>query len=741
MGIDSVNLSTRTGLGSIYNQWKYAINNKKTTDNFKTYLLSSQEHLNQLECLFTDYGHVDESYGDTFVKESIVELSDGRLLCMDPNEAKAYILDLNSVNSSSQQYNLTVIQPEDTSISFSEQITNLINKITTYLGADSITNTKDGTKIDSSLITGLLSGETKTNYCDEMGIVDTSETDNTYTSGALKLVSAKGITDITSDSDEYDYYKYALAAQGVEIESNGTVFVSGSTAFITNLNNTINDISKIINKGSTATDQDKLNLLQTIRKMSTIEYELLEKMNPGFTQALNTFIGDFQSRTYLDRNGNQSGMDTTISYETVMQEKLNGMGDWTTYLSASDRAIIDKYCNGQYYYNNSNGGKIVDITDKENEDILITKDNIKNYISKIIAKEGLDNSLSDKVTAATSITKTSTAYKSMETAISNTVTYGVSDSTIEGYKDDIAKLADKNNSEYSPDRVLEKFITISNLADGAEILARLLEDQDVVDDLKQACQDKGTLSILDRNGNKRSGELYDSTGAKGVMEYNVENILNHLECVTKSYYSNKLDSTSAVNSSRAIDAIEDGLYNSEVLSKDASDTKVASDATVALCVGGGVAATGGAAAMGIAIKAAGTKGVEVGGETITSFIGKNGAKGFFGKNAVKGLASGWTGFGQCLGVIGGAALGAMGGLFLANNDIQNSAEAFTGDDGQFRNGKANACKWTAGIAGTVVGGLAAAGIVGLVSFGGAIIGAAILGGIGLGIYQAIKNWA
>ena len=36
MGFDSVSLSTRTGLGSIYNQWKYAISNKKTTDNFKT---------------------------------------------------------------------------------------------------------------------------------------------------------------------------------------------------------------------------------------------------------------------------------------------------------------------------------------------------------------------------------------------------------------------------------------------------------------------------------------------------------------------------------------------------------------------------------------------------------------------------------------------------------------------------------------------------------------------------------
>ena len=226
------------------------------------------------------------------------------------------------------------------------------------------------------------------------------------------------------------------------------------------------------------------------------------------------------------------------------------------------------------------------------------------------------------------------------------------------------------------------------------------------------------------------------------MEYNVENILNHLEYVTKSYYSNKTDSTSAVNSSRAIDAIEDGLYNSEVLSQDAHDTKVASDATVALGVGGGVVAVGGAATMGIALKTSTEVTVGASKTVIKGFFSKSGNAGFFGgNNAVKGLASGWTGFGQCLGVIGGAALGAMGGLFLANNDIQNSAEAFTGDDGQFRNGKANACKWTAGIAGAAVGGLAAAEIVGLMSFGGAIIGAAIFGAVGFGIYQAIKNWA
>ena len=354
MGFDCVSLSTKSNLGEIYKQWKIARNNKRISSDFKTYLLSSQEHLNKLEGLFKDCGHIDGACGDTFVRESIVELKDGRLLCMDPNEAKAYILDLNEVSSSSEKYSLTVIETDDKSLSFAQQMSNLISKISLQLGSEGVTTTKDGKNIDSTFLTELLSGEARTQYYDELGIVDTSETDNTYTSGKLKLIAAKGITDITINEEEQDYYIKAFKAQGVEIEPNGTTFTSGSTAFISNLNNTINELSKYITKGSTATDQDKLNALQIVRKMSTFEYELLEKMNPGFTQAFNTFIGDFQSRTYADRNGNQTGSDTTINYQTVMQEKLQGMNSAISYLSSSDRTAIDKYI-GCYIDNN---GKI-----------------------------------------------------------------------------------------------------------------------------------------------------------------------------------------------------------------------------------------------------------------------------------------------------------------------------------------------------------------------------------------------
>ena len=725
MGFDSVSISTRTGLGSIYNQWKYAVNNKKTTDNFKTYLLSSQEHLNQLEGLFTDYGHVDGSYGDTFVRESIVELKDGRLLCMDPTEAQAYILDLNEVNSTSQKYNLTVIKPEDTSLSFAEQMTNLINKISTQLGADGVTTTKDGTKIDSTLLTGLLSGDAKTQYYDEMGIVDTSETDNIYTSGALKLVAAKGITDITTDDDQRDYYRKAFEAQGVTFEPDGTTFTSGSTAFISNLNNTINNLSKYINKGTTATDQDKLNALQIVRKMSTLEYELLEKMNPGFTQAFNTFIGDFQSRTYLDRNGNQTGNDTTISYQTVMQEKLQGMGDWTTYLNAEDRAKIDAW-----------------LKKEPNRTLKNFEENLHNNLEET----GIDQTKYNAALAACSSSASSIAYNAMYDAISQTVTLGVSDATIEAYKDDI-------NNATTPDEVLLAFLDASNTKDGAEITARILADSEMVGELKTACAEKGTLNIIDRRtGKTKTGPLYNSSGEiVEKAEYNVENILNHLEYLTKSYYRTKSDSTSSVNSSKASNAVGDAFYVAENGDKNKdgyqSNTKDAKNTETGMAVAGTVGGVAAVTSGGLLIGAAGMgKSSEL---ALTKFLytkgwgvattGNNFKAAAIGDKVVTNVGK-LASWGQGLGVAAGAAFGAMGGLWLANNDIQNDKEAFTKSDGTFNNAKADTCKWTAGLAGAGAGGFAAAALLGVTPVGLGVGIAAAIGVVGFGIYQAIKAW-
>lgn len=706
MGFDSVSLSTRTGLGSIYNQWKYAISNKKTTDNFKTYLLSSQEHLNQLEGLFTDYGHVDKSYGDTFVRESIVELKDGRLLCMDPNEAKAYILDLNDVNSSSEKYNLTVIKPEDESVSFAEQITNLISKITAQLGADGVTTTKDGTKIDSSMITGLLSGDTKTQYCDEMGVANTSETDNTYTSGALKLVAAKGITDITTSEDEIGYYSEAFKALGVEIEPDGTTFTSGGKSVISRLNLTIRDISKIIEKGTTATDQDKLNILEIVRKMTTLEYELLERFNPGFTQALNTFVGDFQSRTYKDKNGNQTGADETISYQTVMQEKLNDMSNARSYLSSSDQTAIDKYI-GLYV---DQGGNIYNEQNKDNSYTLITKSNVNQYIDHIITNiaskspavqvsvgDGVNNRLENAKNACESSSK-SKAYNAMYNAISQTVTLGVSERTIQGYIDDITKIDAKNR----PDELLTTFLDISNTKDGPEIIARLLENSSMVTKLKEACASKSDKpNILDsQTGKAKTGNLYNLDGQIDKREYNVNNILNHLEYLTKSYYATKSDSTSAVNSSKASNAVGDSRYVAkEGAADDITSASEANKTATKVVTGVGVASAGfGIAGLSTATHVASTA-------TTSEALGLTGkltaAKWkYFGKTILGGTKYSW---GSSLITAAGTLAGGALGFYIGNAVINNNLDKYQDSDGKFKAGKARWVKGLSAFSGAAAG--------------------------------------
>lgn len=685
MGFDSVSLSTRTGLGSIYTQWKWAVSNKKTTDNFKTYLLSSQEHLNKLEGLFTDYGHTNGSCGDTFVRESIVELKDGRLLCMDPNEAKAYILDLNNVNSSSEKYNLTVIKPEDESASFAEQLTNVMSKISTQLGADGITTTKDGTKIDSNLLSGLLSGDTKTQYCDEMGVVDTSSTDNTYTSGQLKLIAGKGITDITTDSNEFDYYREAFKAQGIEIEGNNTIFEKGSTTFISKLNNTINNLSKIINKGTTATDQDKLNALQIVRKMSTFEYELLEKMNPGFTQAFNTFIGDFQSRTYLDRNGNQTGADETISYQTVMQEKLNNFDYARSYLSADDRAIIDKTYIGKYV---DAKGKVSDNKSGGTEPYtLITQNNLDNYIDKIKDNEqdekfklssDLQTRYDSAKNAATQLRSSSKAFSAMRQAIEQTVTLGVSNYQIE--KDIAAIKAINGSNGDKPDEILLKFLEISqDSKNGAERIAKVLEDQDMVKILKDACAKKGTLNIY-RNGKVQTGELYNSQGQLDTRNYNVTNILNHLEYLTKSYYATKSDSVSAMNSTSATNAVDDAIYNASNGTEKGTNVQQSNVATTAQTIGYAATGVAGVGTTAIAVKAAATAKV---GEAATAAM-----------NVFKGVG------GIVTATIGGAALG----LQIGNSIVNHNQDKYIKPDGTFNKTKAAWVKGLTSISGACLGG-------------------------------------
>ncbi|UKI41649.1 MAG: hypothetical protein L6V95_00845 [Candidatus Melainabacteria bacterium] len=63
-----------------------------------------------------------------------------------------------------------------------------------------------------------------------------------------------------------------------------------------------------------------------------------------------------------------------------------------------------------------------------------------------------------------------------------------------------------------------------------------------------------------RTGKAKTGDLYNLDGQKDKREYNVNNILNHLEYITKSYYATKSDSTSEVNSSKASNTVGDSRH-------------------------------------------------------------------------------------------------------------------------------------------------------------------------------------
>lgn len=692
MNIDSVTLSTRKGLGSIYNKWRNEYINKRTNENFKTYVTKSNDNLYLLEELFTDYGHKIGAENDTFERSSMVELKNNKLLFMDPDEAKAYILDLSTVNLQSEEYELTVFEP-DKNLQSADQLSNVMDKVITFLGSDGVT--QDGTKIDRCVLADLKKNS------------DDITTDKTYTSGELNFVSYQGIRDVTSDSTEYDYYKNAFQAIGVDFEDGSdTAFASSNDSVLYSLNKRITILSNIMKKSTTATDDDKLTALQIVREMSSFEYELLEKVNTGFTQAFNTFIGDAKYSTYNDRNGNSSALSTTISYESVMQEKKEAMGTTIGFLSSSDRAIIDKYI-GSYVV----GDKLKKTLEKKQdsdeleEGTKITRDNINQYLSLIYKEisehcnnDGALNSSSPMTEDNTRLgkflknygnaknaanTKKAKSYSTMSSTISQTVTTGISQESINEY---IAKL--KTKSASSIDEYFRYLVTISNLQDGPEIISRIFENNKEMEDLLNGnCAAKGGMTVLNKKtGKTQTGALYNEAGqlVEGV-EYDATNIVTHLKAVSQKYYANKTDDTSAVNAANFNTTTEVSTYsakngNNDKNISDVESAKVAENTAWGIGVGGGAV---GLAASGItaAIKT-----------SWPAFIGLT----KIGGEVVVGGAIG-------LGVLG-VTVGTAIGLGISNTIIKNTAsEKYQHKDGTFNYGKANWVKVLSSVAGAAFG--------------------------------------
>lgn len=736
MNIDSVTLSTRKGLGSIYNKWRNEYINKRTNENFKTYVTKSNDNLFLLEELFTDYGHKSTTKNDTFERSSMVELKNNKLLFMDPDEAKAYILDLSKVDSNSEEYELTVFEP-DKNLQSADQLSNVMDKVITFLGSDGVT--QDGTKIDRCVLADLKKNSD-----------DITSTDKTYTSGELNFVSYQGIRDVTSDSNEYEYYRNAFKAIGVDFEEGSdepTTFASSNDSVLYSLNKRITILSNIMKKSTTATDDDKLTALQIVREMSSFEYELLEKVNTGFTQAFNTFIGDAKYSTYNDRNGNSSALSTTISYESVMQEKKEAMGTTIGFLSSSDRAIIDKYI-GSYVV----GENIKQKLGEKEEGTQITRDNINQYLDLI--KNNINGSVENFGTryeqaknAANA--KKAKSYSTMSSTISQTVTTGISQESINEY---INKLKTRS----SIDEYFRYLVTISNLQDGPEIISRIFENTEMVDLLNGNCAVKGSLSVLNKKtGKTQTGALYNKGGqlVEGV-EYNATNILDHLDAVSQKYYANKTDDTSAVNAANFNTTTEVSTYsakngnNTDGIKSNVESVSNTDQAAAITGAVGGVVGVGTIAAgihtynLAKVTETATTLGTnwmyKAGNWGLTRTISKVPLTDTAYSAASKVLKWGnWVKFG---GIAAGAILGASAGLALANNDIKNDKEAFTAKDGTFNSGKATACKWFAGGGLGLTGGLIGAAIVGVTPVGWGLFAAGVAGLATWGVYNICKKW-
>lgn len=726
MNIDSVTLSTRKGLGSIYNKWRNEYINKRTNENFKTYVTKSNDNLYLLEELFTDYGHKIGAENDTFERSSMVELKNNKLLFMDPDEAKAYILDLSTVNLQSEEYELTVFEP-DKNLQSADQLSNVMDKVITFLGSDGVT--QDGTKIDRCVLADLKKNSD-----------DITSTDKTYTSGELNFVSYQGIRDVTSDSTEYDYYKNAFQAIGVDFEDGSdTAFASSNDSVLYSLNKRITILSNIMKKSTTATDDDKLTALQIVREMSSFEYELLEKVNTGFTQAFNTFIGDAKYSTYNDRNGNSSALSTTISYESVMQEKKEAMGTTIGFLSSSDRAIIDKYIGSYVVSGELKKKEELKATDKPTQ---ITRDNINQYLSLIYNDIKTNQNDSSNCKSSSPMTEDETrlgkfldnygnaqnaanakkakSYSTMSSTISQTVTTGISQESINEY---IAKL--KTKSASSIDEYFRYLVTISNLQDGPEIISRIFENNKEMEDLLNGnCAAKGGMTVLNKKtGKTQTGALYNEAGqlVEGV-EYNATNIVTHLKAVSQKYYANKTDDTSAVNAANFNTTTEVSTYSAQ----NGNNDKNISDVESAKKTNGwawGIGGIGGGL---------GTVGYLLGGFKV------------FSDTTIATGASSWSLIGGTKLAIGGMTgvgitVGGAVGLGISNAIIKNTAsEKYQHKDGTFNYGKARWVKSLSTIAGAALGagatwGWATAGTAAIV---GGVVGVLAWVGAGLVHYLA-----
>ena len=737
MGWDTVSFSLQKTYenNTLYNTWLNRVKNGNKTE-FKQFLLSSDENLQLFAKHFDDYQE-----GDMFVKESVVELEDGRLLCFDADQAQAYILNFEDINKNHDHISMTVFKPEDPSLSYDKQIESLIKQIRVKVGTDKF-KAKDGTKLDTEYITAnILSSKSLNLYQEAIGLIN-SKTDetNSIDTKNLNKIYYKNLSQITSEDEEKDYYKTLLTTLGVTIYNDANI-VDGAGG-IKDINNIIGQISKNLNPTTlTLANQNRLNLMEIFRKLSISEITLIEKLNPGLLSTIGEFIGTYQSVTYTDKYGHSSSTSQVITWADLMKEKAQMKDDPLAYLRYEDRPekvkvdgdTLKCIIGGEVHTETLNPTATIDKTG-----VTYTFDESGELISVRGGRADAANQL-----ATNQVNETKSAIE-VSNYIENTQSQGVSDSTINGYIDDFKKyFSNWGEDGMTCSKPDEALMFLAELRD-PEVAFKLLSDSNVQKALKLVGKKKGTLA----GGKGQTPEMYyigsdndigkDSNGniATTNMSLTVSNVATHLSIMTELYKNSRVSAEGQkvvgdeerIAEQKAINSIQtmlSGLIDGENVEftdnvRAETITAASTAAGTVACIGTTMIASHFATASGIGLE---------------NLAGKAALRGVFNVMCNTNTAASVGATFGVIGVIAGGVAGGFAGAAVADAVINGSTKDFTDSDGNFMKTKAKHFKTTSVISGAGLG----AGATALLTFGLASnpVGWTILG---VGAAAALVAW-
>lgn len=440
MGLDTVSLSTKKNMYTVYRDWRYS----DTKLDFKSYLLEKDERIEAFANSFKQYNS-----GDMFTRETVVELEDGRLLCFDPDEfSKAYLIDLSDVTKDDIKFDMKndfkMIKADKTKAGYETRNTAILS----YLGSD--IKTKDGLTLDDYLLQKQSSEETST-------------TNNAVLANKFYY---KNISQMSNDEEEQEYYKNLITSLGSSVDNGGKITI-GEDSALSKLNEKIRLFEKYMSKDD---NQSKLDTLVLLQQLGLSELELIEKLSPGFLEQVKTFTSGFESVSYTDDNGFSTSISQVINFEKVITYKYNNAKNYWMYLSLDDRKSKSVY--------NS------------------TKNEFKEY------DPNEDKSSEIKTAAQNLTTLKSTTSEKLNLTMGSNLEDSISEYTINKYINEFTSFFNdaqnglSGNDDATYDKALEYLAKLCSENVSGEFLYRFLQDKKVQKCLVTLGVQKGSLATV-----------------------------------------------------------------------------------------------------------------------------------------------------------------------------------------------------------------------------------------------------